>query len=322
MRNKKRILITGYEGFVGKFLQPLLKNNFHITSISRRKSVCSASNEVIIADLVTNQDSVLVPFGTEVVIHLAGRAHVMNETEEEALEQYRNVNVKVTENLAKQAVGVGVKRFIYMSSIKAMGESTSGQSPYSEESELKPEDPYGVSKMEAEEVLKKIAKDSGMELVIIRPPLVYGPGVRANFLSLIKLASSRLPLPFSIVNNQRSMVFAGNLADFVTICIDHPKAANQVFLVSDDNDISIRTLIKQIRRKIGVPNLEIPVPIKLFLLIGRLTGKTSLVDRLVGDLQVNIFKAKRELGWAPPFSFDHGISKTVASIKEKVLSDD
>src|SRR5690606_19501036 len=209
------------------------------------------------------------------------------------------------------------KRFVYISSIKVNGESTTSMAAFTETDSAKPEDPYGVSKHEAEEGLRLLAQETGLEVVIIRPPLVYGPGVKANFLSLIKLSATKLPLPFGAVNNHRSMVYVGNLVDLIVRCINHPAAANQTFLVSDGEDVSLRNLVTYIRLCFGRSPRLLPVPVGLFKLAGALTGKRGVVDRLVGDLQVDSTKARALLEWAPLFTVTQGIEATVADFMSK-----
>lgn len=307
------ILLTGATGFLGNHLVKSLADNkaVNLTAAVRRKAKWLPIETIDVngLDAVTEWSKAL--FKQNVVIHLAARAHIMRDEVAESLAEYRKVNVAGSENLARQAAAAGVKRFIYISSVKVLGESTSGEIAFNELTAADPEDAYGQSKYEAEEVLKKIAAETGMELVIIRPPLVYGPGVKANFLSLLKLCQLSLPLPFGLVNNRRSMVYLDNLVDFTIQCIDHPNAANQTFLVSDGQDLSLSNLIRIIRKAINKPAWLLPVPVSLFKLVGKLTGKMALVDRLIGDLQVDSSKAQQLLGWTPPYTIEQGIVETV-----------
>lgn len=253
----------------------------------------------------------------DVVIHCAARAHIMKDEMADPLAEYRKVNVDGSMNLARQALEAGLRRFIYISSVKVNGESTNGRLPFTEKDIPAPEDAYGISKLEAEQALIELTKNSGMDLVIIRPPLVYGPGVKANFLSLIKLSSIPIALPFGLVHNKRSMVFVGNLVDFICACIEHPSAANEVFLVSDGEDISLKELITHIRKALGRRANMLPVPVFLLNLLGIITGKKAVIDRLVGDLQLDSTKAQSLLGWKPPFSVQQGIEQTVPDIKNR-----
>ncbi|MDM9654043.1 SDR family oxidoreductase [Pseudomonas wenzhouensis] len=292
------VLLTGSTGFIGSALLAELKKlpEFRVVC-AVRSAVSPASDDVVVVgniDGATDYSAALN--GVDVVVHAAARAHIMRDEVSDPLAEYRKVNVEGTLNLAKQAVAAGVKRFVYISSVKVNGESTTGLSAFTEEDSAKPEDPYGVSKQEAEEGLRLLAQETGLEVVIIRPPLVYGPGVKANFLSLLKLSATGLPLPFSSVNNNRSMVYVGNLVDLIVRCIDRPAAANQTFLVSDGEDVSLRKLVTYIRLCLGRSPRLLQVPVGLFKLAGALTGKLGIVDRLVGDLQVDSSKVRTLLG--------------------------
>ncbi|GHZ42263.1 glycosyltransferase [Vibrio cholerae] len=214
-------------------------------------------------------------------------------------------------NLAKQAIKKGVKRFIFISSIKVNGESSQLNKPFTSSDLHASQDDYGLSKAEAELQLQEVAKDSGMDVVIIRPTLVYGPGVKANFSSLMNLVSKGIPLPFScITNNKRSLVSVDNLVDLVITCIDHPKAANQVFLVSDDHDVSTSEMVREMAIALGKPTWQLPVPIWCYKLAGKLFNKSDVVDRLIGSLQVDISHTKETLDWAPPQTLQEGFKKT------------
>ncbi|MGA4446369.1 UDP-glucose 4-epimerase family protein [Ectopseudomonas chengduensis] len=319
MPPKSKIFLTGSTGFVGSALLAELKKLSDCRVVSAvRSAVSSASDDVVVVgniDDTTDYSSALN--GVDVVVHSAARAHIMRDEVADPLAEYRNVNVEGTLNLAKQAVAAGVKRFVYISSIKVNGESTTGLSAFTESDSAKPEDPYGVSKHEAEEGLRLLAEETGLEVVIIRPPLVYGPGVKANFLSLVKLSATGLPLPFGSVNNHRSMVYVGNLVSFIIHCIRHPAAANETFLVSDGEDVSLRNLVTYIRLCFGRSPRLLPVPVGLFKLAGALAGKRGMVDRLVGDLQVDSSKVRTLLGWVPPYTVEQGIAATVADFMSK-----
>ena len=313
------VLLTGSTGFVGSALLAELKKfpDFRVVS-AVRSAASSASYDVVVVgsiDGTTDYSSALN--SVDVVVHAAARAHIMRDEVADPLAEYRKVNVDGTLNLAKQAVAAGVKRFVYISSIKVNGESTTRLRVFTETDTAKPEDPYGASKHEAEEGLRLLAQKTGLEVVIIRPPLVYGAGVKANFLSLVKLSATGLPLPFGFVNNKRSMVYVGNLVDLIVCCINHPAAASQTFLVSDGEDVSLRNLVTYIRLCLGRPPRLLPVPVGLFNLAGALTGKQRVVDRLVGDLQVDSSKARSLLGWVPPFTVEQGIAATVADFMSK-----
>ena len=313
------ILITGSTGFVGRCLTETCKH-FLIPyrSAVRFDSVISDSAIVNINNIDSRTDWSSALENVEIVIHMAARAHIMNDASTDPLKEYRTVNTEGTLNFARQAAAKGVKRFIFVSSVKVNGETTSGLLPFSEESKPSPQDPYGISKMEAESGLHAIATETGMEVVIIRPPLVYGPGVKANFYKLLKISSTGLPLPFGAVHNKRSMIYVGNLVDFIIKCIDHPAAANQTFLISDGEDLSLARLFSYLRSAFDRPARLLPVPIMLFKIVGFLSGKQKVLERLVGDLQVDSRKAQNLLDWQPPFSIKEGVEITVnAFIHEK-----
>lgn len=264
-----------------------------------------------VGDINASTDFELPLKNTTVVVHCAARAHVMDDKEAEPLTLYREVNTAGTVNLAKQAIDSGVKRFIFISSIKVNGEGTLVGCPFKTEDNHAPEDDYGLSKSEAEKQLVALAKDSSMEVVIIRPTIVYGPGVKANFASLMRLVSKGIPLPFgSITQNKRSLVSINNLVDLIVTCIDHPKAANQVFLVSDDHDVSTAEMVRELAIALDKPTWQLPVPIWCYKLFGKLFGKSDIVDRLTGTLQVDISHTKETLGWKPPQTLQEGFKQT------------
>jgi len=244
-----------------------------------------------------------------VIVHIAARVHVMADTVADPLDEYRAVNVAGTLNLARQAAASGVKRFVFVSSIKVNGEATSESKAFRYDDTPTPEDPYSISKAEAESGLKQISAQTGMEVVIIRPPLVYGPGVKANFAAMMKLARINLPLPLGAIHNKRSLVALDNLVDLIVTCIEHPNAANQTFLVSDDQDVSTTELLQMMTRATGKTPRLIPVSVRWLKLVGKLTGKQAVVDRLCGNLQVDISHTKDTLGWAPPVTVEEGIAR-------------
>ena len=310
-------LLTGSTGFVGSALLSELKklHDFRVVS-AVRSAVVSASDDVVVVgniDGTTDYSSALN--GVDVVVHSAARAHVMRDEVADPLAEYRKVNVEGTLNLAKQAVAAGVKRFVFISTIGVHGLNSSR--PFKETDTEAPHDAYAISKYEAEQGLRKLATEIGLEVVIIRPPLVYGGAAPGNFRSLINLASKSVPLPFGAVNNHSSMVYVGNLVSFIISCIQHPAAANQTFLVSDGEDVSLRNLVTYIRLCLGLSTRLLPVPVGLFKLAGALTGKRGVVDRLVGDLQVDSSKARTLLEWVPPFTVSQGIEATVADFMSK-----
>jgi len=242
-------------------------------------------------------------------VHAAARAHIMKDDAVDPLAEYRRVNVAGTLNLARQAAAAGVKRFIFISSIKVNGERTSKGQPFSSHDAASPEDCFGIAKHEAEQGLRELSTETGMEVVIIRSPLVYGPGVKGNFASMIKLVGKGLPLPLGAVHNKRSLVALDNLVDLITTCIDHPGAANQTFLVSDGEDISTTKLLQGVAQAMGKPSRLIPVPASVLQFAATLLGKKAVAQRLLGSLQVDISHTQKCLNWTPPFTVKQGLQR-------------
>ena len=300
------IAFTGYTGFVGSaLLKELDSKNVLLLG---RKPLPEYSNFSIFDLTDTHHLNLQHTLSSvKVLIHSAARVHIMNDNAADPLADFKAANTLGTYNLAKQAAKAGVKRFIFVSSIKVNGESTTNKASFTADDMPAPEDPYGISKAEAEQQLLEIGKQTGMEIVIIRPPLVYGEGVKANFASLMRLVSKGLPLPFRLITkNKRSLVSVYNLVDLIKECIDHPKAANQVFLASDDQDLSTAEMVALMAKVQGKPNLAIPVPVWCFKLAGKLLGKQAVIDRLTGSLQLDITHTKNTLNWSPPYSVEHG----------------
>jgi nucleoside-diphosphate-sugar epimerase len=252
--------------------------------------------------------------GVATVIHCAARVHVIQETATDPLQLFRQVNVEATLNLARQAAEAGVRQFIFLSSVKVNGEQTEAGQPYTEASQPQPEDPYGISKWEAETALLQLAQQTGMAVTIIRPPLVYGPGVKANFLSMLRWVKRGIPLPLASTTNKRSFVYLENLVSLVLACIGHPAAANQVFLAADGQDLSTTELLRQAAAALQVPSRLLPCPPALLSLAARLAGKSSAAQRLLQSLQVDAAKARSLLGWAPPFTVEQGLRATVRDL--------
>jgi nucleoside-diphosphate-sugar epimerase len=305
------ILVTGATGFLGKHLLSHLENKLsHITVLLRTENE-QFTNSVVVSRFNGDSDFNKAVVERDVIIHCAARVHVMNDTANDPLESFREVNTYGTLNLAQQAAAAGVKRFIFISSIKVNGESTELGKPFKDDYNFIPTDYYGLSKYEAEVGLRKIANETGMEVVIIRPPLVYGPGVKANFAAMMCLAAKGLPIPFgSITKNRRSLVSVYNLVDLIVNCIFHPNAANQTFLVSDDEDLSTAQMLKELSIALG-KNSKMPfLPVKLFEIAGKITGKSAIVERLCGSLQVDVSKTKKLLNWQPPVSVKEGFART------------
>ncbi|MGB1222496.1 MAG: NAD-dependent epimerase/dehydratase family protein, partial [Alcanivoracaceae bacterium] len=255
--------------------------------------------------------------GVDCVVHCAARVHQMNDQASDPLASFRRHNRDATLVLARAAADAGVRRFVFISSIKVNGEQTRPGQPFRADDRPAPEDPYGQSKAEAEEGLRAVAAETGMEVVIIRPPLVYGPGVRANFAALMGLVARGLPLPFGRVDNRRSLVFLDNLVDLVLTCCDHPAAAGQVFLVSDDDDLSLARLVRELAAAMGRPARLLPVPVSVMSLVARLLGRADLVKRLFGSLQVEVGPTRERLGWTPPVTVSDAFRRTVRAGSSK-----
>ena len=312
------VLITGATGFVGSRLAGFLSSQFpnmelrlavrHQPDELQVPSVLPAGSIEVVGDINphTNWSNALV--GVDVVIHLAARVHVMNDVALDPLEEYRNANTLATIHLAEEAAKAGVKRFIYLSSIKVNGEETLPGQSYLEESIPAPIDPYGVSKWEAEQGLEKVCAQTGMEFVIIRPPLIYGPGVKANFQKLMGLVAKGLPLPLGSVHNQRSMLALDNLVSFIVEAISNPLAANQRFLLSDGKDVSTTQLLELLAKGMGKSSWLIPIPTFILRGVAQILGASAAADRLLGSLQIDSSKARQLLQWQPPLSVEEGIA--------------
>jgi nucleoside-diphosphate-sugar epimerase len=305
------VLVTGATGFLGAPLAGCLNagNRYNLTCAIRRKASLNCDKAVFIKGLNADADWWDALVGQEVVIHTAARAHIMNDEVADPLAEYRKVNVAGTLNLARQAAIAGVKRFIFISSIKVNGEQTATGQPFYSHDAPSPEDFYGISKHEAEQGLCALAAETGMEVVIIRPPLVYGPGVKGNFASMIKLVGKGLPLPLGAVHNKRSLVALDNLVDLIITCIDHPGAANQTFLVSDGEDMSTTQLLQGVAQAMGKPSRLIPVPASLLQFAATLLGKKAVAQRLLGSLQVDISHTQKCLNWTPPLTVKQGLQR-------------
>ncbi|RUO18670.1 UDP-glucose 4-epimerase family protein [Aliidiomarina haloalkalitolerans] len=304
----KNVAITGVSGFLGQFLAEKLTSVYSILGVVRKKSNFPYVGCEIDESLTLRRCAWLE--GIDVVIHCAARAHIMNESSKDPISDYRKVNTAGTLNLAHFAAISGVKRFIYISSIKVHGERNHGRNVIIEEEQLEPVDPYGISKLEAEIGLRKIAADTGMEVVIIRPPLIYGPGVKANFESMMKWLHKGLPIPLGLVKNKRSLVGIDNLCDFIQLCIEHPEAANEAFLISDQCDVSTSELLQKLKKSLSSKSVIMPVPVPLMNFGAKLIGKGQMAQRLFDDLYVSSEKATRLLGWKPPFSMQEQLDKT------------
>ncbi|NMG46037.1 NAD-dependent epimerase/dehydratase family protein [Aromatoleum toluvorans] len=313
------VLVTGASGFVGGAVAGRLaaKGGRLRLALRSRTAVPPDGVEIFIhGDLGEHVDWVTALAGIEAVVHCAARVHVMADTVTDPLAEFRRCNVTATLQLARAAAEAGVRRFIFISSIKVNGERTNLGSPYTADDTFAPIDPYGISKLEAERGLFALAAETGMEVVVIRPVLVYGPGVKANFRSMMNWLSKGIPLPFGAIHNKRSLVALDNLVDLIVTCVDHPAAANEVFLVSDGEDLSTTELLRRMGRALGQPARLLPVSAAFLEAAARLLGKRSISQRLCGSLQVDISKTRKLLGWAPPVTVDEALAKTAKHFLE------
>ncbi|EJL05342.1 MULTISPECIES: SDR family oxidoreductase [Pseudomonas] len=310
---QKSILVTGASGFVGGAVSVRLQadSGKSVFAVVRGDRNLSAPINTVRIDSFSAQTQWHTHLANvDAIIHCAARVHVMNDTEADPLAAFRQVNVEGTLNFARQAAEAGVRRFIFISSIKVNGEGTSTGQPYTADDMPAPTDPYGVSKQEAEQGLREVALATGMEVVVIRPVLVYGPGVKANFLNMMRWLDKGVPLPFGAIDNRRSLVSIDNLVDLIVTCIDHPAAANQTFLVNDGEDLSTTMLLSRMAHALGKPARLIPVPSWILERGASMLGRKALSQRLCGSLQVSIEKTRTLLNWNPPVSVDDALAKT------------
>ena len=306
----KRVLVTGASGFVGKRLCEHLENRGYDVARVVRRADNAKNNTYSVGNIGPDTHWEAIVTDVDVVVHLAARVHVMDDNTAEPLAEYRRVNVNGTEKLALAAAGAGVRRFIYVSTIKVNGEATFGQ-PFFATDTPHPVDDYARSKLEAELSLQRIAADRGFEVVIVRPPLVYGPGVKANFLRLFNWVGRGVPFPFLSIANSRSLVALDNLVDLLTLCVTHPQAAGKVLLVSDDEDVSTAELIRRIASHMGKRARMVAIPVNILQGVARLFGKQAVIERLTGSLQVDISDTKEALNWRPPVTLDDALGETV-----------
>ncbi len=309
-----KVLVTGASGLVGSCLcARLLSSGFEVRAAVRASTPPLPAVEVsLIKPIDGTTDWRVALSGIQALVHTAARVHVMSDRSADPLAEFRKVNVQGTLNLARQAAAAGVRRFVFISSIKVNGESTSPGNPFTADDVAAPLDAYGVSKMEAEQGLRELAAQTGMEVVIIRPPLVYGPGVKANFAAMMRWLQRGVPLPLGAIYNQRSLVAIDNLVDLIVLCLTHPAAANQIFLVSDGKDVSTSELLRRMGQAMGRPARLLPVPQSWLRCAGALVGKPDVAQRLCGSLQVDISKTRQLLGWTPPLTLDQGLKKAAA----------
>jgi len=311
MADARRILVTGSTGFVGRRLcSALREQGLDVREAVRRSPAVNAGLDVVAVGAIDGQtDWRRAVEETGSVIHLAGRAHVMREDEADPLAVYRRVNVAGTVRLALQAAAAGVRRFVFVSSVKVNGEATTGR-PFTEADVPAPLDAYGVSKHEAEEELKDIGRESGMEIVVVRPTLVYGPDVKGNFLSLLHWLRRGLPLPLARCDNRRSFTGLTNLADLLIQCVLHPAAANETFLAADGEDLSTPELLRRMARALGRKARLLPFPPAMLRVAAGVVGRPGVYERLCGSLRVDASKARELLGWRPPLTVDEELART------------
>lgn len=309
-----KILITGANGFVGNALcKEAFSRGFNVCGATRKASDPIAGlgiryiQNITIGDINSQTDWHDALLDCDVVIHLAGRVHVMREHADNPLAEFRQVNVLGAEHLARCAAASGVKRLVYLSSIKVHGEETEFDQKFSEQDKPSPQDAYGLSKLEAEQALNQTAAETGLEVVIIRPPLVYGIGVKGNFAELLRMVKKGIPLPLAGLKNKRDFVYVGNLVDALITCATHPKAAGETYLVSDCEAVSTSDLLSRLAIAVGAPSRIFYTPLWMLRLSGKLLGKSIQVERLVGSLQVDSSKIRRELDWTPPYSLEQGL---------------
>lgn len=312
-----KILVTGYNGFIGSSLCEKLRDQGNIVFNLPRTLIKQDNIKKPLSTYIDKEPDESFNFqNVECIVHLAARVHVMKEVAGNPLAEFRKVNVEGSLNLAQQAMRAGVKRFIFISSIGVNGVTTAPGKAFSEKDKVNPHNAYAISKWEAEQGLMNIAAETGLEVVIIRPPLVYGHNAPGNFGSLVKAIKRGIPLPLKNINNQRSFIALDNLIDFIITCTTHPNAENQTFLVSDGEDISTTELIRGIANAAGVSPRLFPIPTWALQMGGNLLGKGDAVQRLCGNLQVDISKARDLLGWTPPISVEEGLKRAVGNVEK------
>lgn len=303
------VLVTGADGFVGRALCAALATSGHRVRMAARAPLPDSAVTVAVGEIgpATDWSAALDGIGT--VVHLAARTHTLRETAAYPLGEYRRINVGGSERLARSAAAMGVRRLVFLSSVKVNGESTAAR-PFTENDTPRPEDAYGISKQEAEQALAGVSAATGLEIAVLRPPLVYGPGVKGNFLRLMRLVARGLPLPLGAIRNQRSLIYVGNLADAITKAVDAPRAAGATYLVADGEDVSTPDLVRELARALGATARLPALPPAALNMIAAAAGKGAEFSRLAGSLQVDDSRIRRELGWRPPYTFRQGIAHT------------
>lgn len=303
------VAVTGANGFVGQTVcAELVARGVPVRRLVRETG--TFLNVMAVGEICRETDWAAALTGVDVIVHLAGRAHMRTKNVVDPLAVFRRVNVEGTVNLVRQAAVAGVRRFVFASSIKVNGEVTQPGQLFTADDIPAPQDPYGISKYEAELGLHEVAKQTGIDVVIIRPPLVYGPGVKANFLALVQWLARDIPLPLGAIhNNKRSLVALDNLVDLLITCVDHPAAANQTFLVSDGEDLSTTELLRRLGQAMGKPARLLPVPVSMLQWGAAMIGKKDVAQKLLGSLQVDISATCNTLDWHPPVSVDEGLRR-------------
>jgi nucleoside-diphosphate-sugar epimerase len=315
----KTVAVTGADGFLGTHLCALLEaQGRRVIRIVRRASGLCGERRVV-DDLLDHRALEAALSSAEVVVHLAARAHVLRETESDPEAAFRRTNVEGMRCLCTSAARAGLRRIVFVSSIGVNGVKTEGR-PFTESDMPAPTELYAVSKWAAECLLRERCKETGLESVVVRPPLVYGPWVKGNFLKLLHLASRRIPLPLGHIRNRRSFIQVGNLCDLLALCIDSSTAAGQTYLAADPTVHSTAELVSEIRRSLGRRALLVPVSEPFIRVVARIVGRRSQFERLCGSLEVCADKARAELGWTSRVGFEQGVTETVAWFREQYLA--
>jgi len=320
-----RVLVTGATGFVGRHLCPtLLEGGHEVVAATRNDTpvgLAAGVAHVAVGELTPGTYWRSALEGIDAIVHLAARTHVMHETATNPEMAYRRINVEATRRLANEAAVLGIKRLVMMSSVKVNGESTAG-APFSAADAPAPEDAYGRTKRDAEIELARATEGTSTQAVVLRSPLVYGAGVKGNFLTLMEAVAAGRTLPLGSIDNSRSLLYAGNLASALRTALEHPDAAGQTYLVRDGEDLSTAGLVRRIAAALGVKPRLLPVPAGLLRVAGKLTGKGPAIARLTGSLRVDDAPIRAELGWRPPFTVDQGLELTAAWFKSRSAGDD
>lgn len=313
-----RVLVTGANGFVGQALcSELLRRDCQVVAAVRRGTgLVEGCERRVVGQIGPDTDWSEALRGIDVVVHLAARVHVMREHAADPLAAFRRTNVEGTLRLARAVAQAGIRRFVFPSSVKVLGEA-SPEGPFTDNSPPRPQDPYGVSKWEAEQGLAEVAGRSAMEVVILRPPLVYGPGVKGNFLSLLRLVDRGIPLPLGRIGNHRSLLYLGNLVDAISLCLSSPAAADKTFLLCDGEDLSTTNLARRLAAALGRRTALFPLPESLLWITARCVGRRDEATRLLGSLTMDDRRIRAELAWEPPYTVNEGLAQTVAWFRTK-----